>query len=291
MKEVAPGIYIETNYPPYTLTLIATSSGGILVDLPPRVSHARAWLNEVRAVTERIRYVVLTDASRDRLLALTACDLPVVGTETMLRLTMAWDERPWREFLQDMVLRYPEEAGEITQLRSRRPTLAFSGALTLCDGSHIVRLEAVCGAAPGSMMVEVPAASLLIAGDTVAVDEPPPLDSTPDSKAWLETLAALSRRSSIHWVIPGRGSAPVLRCAIEQERELLRIMRRTARSLAKGTLVHTAQTAQDVGQAFFNATGQKAVKQIKAGLEHLVEEVNRDKQTDLSPVHEHGDES
>jgi glyoxylase-like metal-dependent hydrolase (beta-lactamase superfamily II) len=293
MKEIAPGIFVEAAYPPYNVTLISTSRGGIIVDIPPRTSHAQAWLEQVSAITHTIRYVILTDASRDRLLGLVGTELPVASTETVLRLTLAWEERPWREFLQDMAAQYQEEAGEIIRLKPRKPTLAFGGSLVISCGSQTVRLESVAGAAPGSLWVDVPSANLLIAGDTVVVEEPPPMDHTPDSKAWLDTLATLSRRAVVQRVVPGRGSAPLLRGAIEQQRELLRIMRRTARSLAKGTMSNSSitQTAQDVGQAFFNATGQRAVKRIKAGLEHLVLEVHKHKLVDTGGLPDYDDEA
>jgi len=136
-------------------------------------------------------------------------------------------------------------------------------------------LETVEGAEPGSLWLTVPGHHLLFAGDTVAVDEPPPLERTADSKAWLNSLGHLAKRSKIYQIVPGRGKAPILRGDVEQQREFLRVMRRTARTLAhkRQNNVNYTQPAQDLGQIFFNQSGQKAVKRIRHGLERLVLEI------------------
>ena len=43
MQEIAPGIFVESAYPPYNLGLIVTERGPIVIDMPPRPSYAWAW--------------------------------------------------------------------------------------------------------------------------------------------------------------------------------------------------------------------------------------------------------
>ena len=57
----------------------------------------------------------------------------------------------------------------------------------------------------------------------------------------------------------------------------MRVMRRTARSLAGNNNFRLIQWAQDLGQTFYNAQGQKAVRRIRIGLEHLVAEIHQAK--------------
>ncbi len=50
-----------------------------------------------------------------------------------------------------------------------------------------------------------------------------------------------------------------------------------------GGTLGLVQTAQELGQTFYNRLGQKAVKQIRAGLENLIAEVRRQEAADSDP--------
>lgn len=275
MKEVAPNIYVESSYPPYNLVLIKTDKGGIVVDSPPNPLHGMNWLEKVRATVDRIRYVVLTNADQDRQMATVSLDVPMIATETMLRAMQVYDEdRPRKEFIETLTARYPEEAGLLQSMEPRKPSVVFNEMFTLYTDGATLHFEAVAGAGPGSLWVAIPELRLLIAGDTVSVEAVAPLHTTPDSKAWLNTMTTLAHMQSVKSIIPGRGKSYVARAEIESQREFMRVMRRAARTLArKGNGLSLATTAQELGQTFFNQQGQKAVKLIKAGLERLVAEI------------------
>jgi len=276
MKEVAPGVFVESSYPPYNLVLIISDRGGIVVDLPPSPMHAMNWLEQARGVAGTLRYVILTDGTRDRQMGATICDVPIVATEVTLGLMKVCDEdRPRRDFMDELVARYPNEVGAFDNLEPRKPMLAFSETITLNTDGHDLQIEAVAGAAPGSLWIWAADQELLIAGDTVVLDVVPPMADVPDSKAWLNTMTALARCASVKMIIPGRGASAICKDEIEPQREFMRVMRRAARTIAyKGAdNLGFKLTAQELGQTFFNRQGQKAVKQIRAGLEHLVAEI------------------
>ncbi len=276
MKEVAPGLFVESSYPPYNLVLIVSDRGGIVVDLPPSPIHAMNWLEQARGVAGTLRYVIITDGTRDRQMGTAVCDVPIVATEAMLRLMAAYDEdRPKQDFVDELVARYPDEVGAFDNLEPRKPMLAFTETFTLYTGSRELQIEAVEGAAPGSLWIWADDEELLIAGDTVVSDVVPPMADVPDSKAWLDTMTGLARRATVKMIIPGRGPVAISRAEIEPQREFMRVMRRAARTIAhKGAdNLGFRQTAQELGQTFYNHQGQKAVKQIEAGLEHLVAEI------------------
>ncbi|HOT92471.1 MAG TPA: hypothetical protein PLJ78_11570 [Anaerolineae bacterium] len=273
MQEIAPGIFVESRYPPYNVGLIVTDNGAIVVDIPPRPSHAWAWNEQVEQVAGKPRYAILTDATPERQIAASLWNVPIIAATVALRSLATYDEREWRDMLQAYSAQYPEEADELTKIRPHLPTLACDTRMFLHHRTPSITLETVAGAAPGSLWVILADQGVLFAGDTISVDEPPPLNVTPDSKGWLSTLSTLARRTAIRQIVPGRGKAPIQHGDIEMQREFLRVMRRTARTLANSNSVHLAQCAQDLGQAFYNAKGQKAVKRIRAGLEHFVAEL------------------
>ena len=273
MQEIAPGIFVESRYPPYNVGLIVTDNGALVVDIPPRPSHAWAWQEQVEQVAGKPRYAIITDATLERQVAASLWNIPLIAATATLRAITAYDEREWRDMLQIFMTQHPEETDELARIRPHPPTLAFDTHFLLHYRTPPVELEVIAGCAPGSLWIILPEHGLLFAGDTIGVDEPPPLDVTPDSKGWLNTLSALARRTTIHQIVPGRGKALIQHGDIEPQREFLRVMRRTARTLANSNSVRLVQCAQDLGQTFYNARGQRAVKRIKAGLEHFVAEI------------------
>jgi len=275
MQEIAPGIFVESAYPPYNLGLIVTDQGPIVIDIPPRPSHAWAWQQQVEEIAGKPHYAVLTDASRERQIAASLCGAPIIAGEAMLRALIAYDERGWREMLQAYVTQHPEESDELLQIKPHPPTLILDKHFLMHYRTPPLEFESVAGGAPGSLWLTVPDLGLFFAGDTIVVDEPALLERTPDSKAWLNTLSNLARRTTVRQIVPGRGKAPIRHSEIEDQREFIRVMRRTARTLAGNNNLRLTQCAQDLGQAFYNAQGQKAVRRIRAGLEHLVAEIRR----------------
>jgi glyoxylase-like metal-dependent hydrolase (beta-lactamase superfamily II) len=277
MQEIAPGIFVESAYPPYNLGLIVTDNSSIMIDIPPRPSYAWAWQQQVEEIAGKPRYAVLTDASLERQIAASLCDVPIIAGEAMLRALIAYDERGWREMLQAYVTQHPEEGDELLRIRPHPPTLILDKHFLMHYRTPPLEFESVAGGAPGSLWLTVPDLGLFFSGDTIIVDEPALLERTPDSKAWLNTLSNLARRATIRQIVPGRGKAPIQHSDIETQREFMRVMRRTARTLAGNNNFRLIQCAQDLGQAFYNAQGQKAVRRIRAGLEHLVAEIHQAK--------------
>ena len=193
----------------------------------------------------------------------------------MLRTLIAYDERGWREMLQAYITRYPEESDELLRIKPHPPTLVLDKHFLMHYRTPPLEFESVAGSAPGSLWLNVPDLGLFFAGDTIIVDEPVPMERTSDSKAWLNTLSNLARRTTVRQIVPGRGKAPIHHSDIENQREFMRVMRRTARTLAGNNKFRLIQCAEDLGQAFYNAQGQNAVKRIRAGLEHLVAEIHQ----------------
>lgn len=275
MQEIAPGIFVESRYPPYNVGLILTDHGAIVVDVPPRPSHAWAWHEQVEQVAGKPRYAILTDATLERQIAAALWPGPLIAATATLRALAAYDEREWREMLQAYGTQYPEEADEFTRLRPGLPTLACDVRMLLHYCTPPIEMETVAGAAPGSLWVTLANRGVLFGGDTICTEEPPPLDVTPDSKGWLNTLSALAHRATVSKIVPGRGKAPIQHGDVETQREFLRVMQHTARTLANSNHIRLAQCAQDLGQTFFNAKGQKAVRRIRLGLEHFVAELQQ----------------
>ncbi|HHE71315.1 MAG TPA: hypothetical protein ENL34_03420 [Chloroflexi bacterium] len=281
MKEVAEGVFVESSYAPYNLTLIRTSLGAIVVDVPPDPFQAERWLREAEEVGGGVRYVVLTDGGLARQFGTTGIgySVPIIAAEETLRIIQTYygDERIAREFVEACSAHYPYAQTEGEPVLPPRPALAFNRSFAFHDDGREISFEVINGVRRGSLWVLVRDVGVLIAGETVVADGVPDMSETPDSAAWLSTMTALAHRAAVRGIVPGRGPFLRSRAALEPQREFMRVMRRTARALARprGDGLGLAQAARELGQAFFNAGGAGAVDQIKAGLAHLVEEVQR----------------
>lgn len=274
MQEIAPGVLVETGYPPYNVALIAGDHAAVAIDWPVCPSQAQQWRRTAEAAVGPLHYVILTDAGPERQVAAAQSGLPLIGSEATQRAFAEHDERTWHELLQEVGKQYMEEASSLYKLALPHVTLTFDRTLWLYRYSAALCLESVAGVAPGALWIALPERRLLFAGDSVTVSEPPPLTSVPDFKAWLEALIQLENRPQVYQIVPGRGAAPVLKGELEQQREFLHTLRHTALRLshAKGGGHSYTQPAQDLGQMFFNQAGQKATQRIRRGLERLVAE-------------------
>lgn len=274
MQEIVPGIFVETTYPPYNLALISLDEGALLVNAPPRPSHAEAWMIQAHEHARPIRYLALTDATPERLIGAAACDVPIIASKATLRTLTRKSDRDWHELTQTMAHRYPDEAEAIHSLKQPQVTLACDQELTFYRRTPPLRFAELPGTTPGALSIRVEEHKLLFAGDAVTIDAPLPLEYAGDSKAWLNLLGDLAFDTDIQRIAPGRGRAVILRGEIEQVREFLRVMRRISRTLerSEGESGYK-KNAQDLGQAFYNQGGQRAVKWIQRGLKRLVEEI------------------
>ncbi len=284
MEEIVPGVFVETSYSPYNLALIRVNGGVLAVDLPPHPDHARQWLDAAQSAVGKIKYVVLSDASPERQVAAGLSDYPLIAAAATQGLIMGHDERGWRELLDAVAAQYLEESRKLPLLKQRRMALSFHQCFTMYTVGGPLHFEAAPGGPPGALWITLPQHHLLFAGDTVVIDEPPPLENGADSQSWFEALSVLLGRTEIHQIVAGRGSTPVLRGAVEQQREFVRTMRRTAYDLFKhrSSGLNYTQVVQDLTQTFFSRSGNKAAKRIRRGLEHLVAELQAAQQLKAS---------
>jgi glyoxylase-like metal-dependent hydrolase (beta-lactamase superfamily II) len=288
MEEIAPGILLDSTFQPHNLVLIKSEDSIVVVDSPSNPVDAMNWQEKVFSLVDHVDFMIVTDASPERQFALMLWNVPIIASETLYKaMTLYDEERARRDLVQHFLELYPEAGQFVDHLNPRKPTIAFNHRLFLHNRTPPIQLETVNGAAPGSLWVVLSDLGLLITGDTVCSDDVPPFGNNTDSKAWLTTLATLSRRHSIKRIVTGRGKAPVQRGEIEQQREFLRVMRRAARKLARGSYAsgNITEVAHDLGQTFFNRRGQRAVKQIKLGLEKLILEIEKE-QTQLEVASE-----
>jgi cyclase len=277
VQEIAPGIFVESEYHGANVAFVVTGQGVILIDAPMLPKEALHWQDEIRKRTnEPILYIINTDHHRAH----------VIGNQFFPTATVIAHEQAWKEMksygdsfrtrLLNMYRDRIPEAVEIwrDQLQIIWPQVTFSGRTLLYKGNREIHLIPVGGHTPATTVVFFPREKLLFAGDVVVTNRPPFL-SQGNTKEWLEALTYL-RKLQYDVLVPGHGELTGKE-ATETMSEYLRLVRRKVRSayqsgLSKGD---TARSLSNLIQYWPIPTFEKpkADRRFKSGLSRVWNEI------------------
>ena len=105
MKEIAPGVYVETGYASGNVGMIVTEAGVVCIDVPMLPSDVYHWRAQIESVTDRpIVLLIQTDYDQARVLSTFLVDVPLVAhDETWTRMKpprgAIWLRTCWRTLL------------------------------------------------------------------------------------------------------------------------------------------------------------------------------------------------
>jgi glyoxylase-like metal-dependent hydrolase (beta-lactamase superfamily II) len=276
MREIGPGIYVETGYEPVTVGAILTGDGWICVDAPLHVQDVHDWLAALQSVSAApVRYVVATDYHRDRAVGSAWFKEPLIAHQvTAARLAALGSS---------YILQAAEELSvddnELVQLASLRPVLpqiTFSDGLYLHFGGRQIELVSKPSATLGSVWVVLRDEKIVFTGDSVLVGQHPHI-SDGASKAWLDALRLLRLERHADWkVVPGRGEV----CSPAGTAPLSEYLRVARRRIASLLYAHRqrAEVAQLLPEflAFFRyeaSLHDQVQRRVRAGLEAIYDEM------------------
>ena len=210
MKQIAPNVYVSTEYIYVNVGCVVGPTGVVALDVPTLPRDALAWRQQISELTdEPIVYTALTDAHPHRLLCASLLEAPIVTSRGAYEQAANYSRGFWRNVIRRLKREHPEQENALKALEPILPRLLFNDKLTLHKGGIDVTMKLLAGAAPGSSSITFEHASVMFLGDTLIVGSPPVMDECPDTKAWLDTLTMLrkSRFSDVTFV-PGRGPLP-----------------------------------------------------------------------------------
>jgi glyoxylase-like metal-dependent hydrolase (beta-lactamase superfamily II) len=279
MIELAPNIYVSTDYPEVNVGFVVGPAGVIAIDAPTLPEDARAWRQRIEQTAGPILYTVLTDAHPHRLLCAGLLGAPLVTTRAAYAQAADYTGGFWRNVVRRLSKRYPEAEEDLGKVDPQLPEVLFDGRLRLYKSEKEVTLVSTAGASPGVAWVDLrDEDSVLFTGDSLVVGEPPAMDTAPNTRDWLRTLSTLRRpRFSEVTLVPGRG--PISdQSATRPLSEYIRTARRRVRSLHR-----TGRPEEDVKEfidelliiASHHAEEEKDWfrKRIEDGLERIYEEL------------------
>lgn len=245
IREIAPTIFVETEYHGANVAFVVSGEGVILIDSPMLPTEALHWRAEIEKRTgEEIVYIINTDHHRAH----------VIGNQYFPTGAVIAHEHAWKEMksygdsfrtrLLNMYRDRMPEAVEVWQqdLEIIKPEVTFTGRTVLYQGDKEIHLIPVGGHTPATTVVYFPQEKLLFAGDVVVTNRPPFL-SQGDTREWLEALTYL-RKLHYDILIPGHGELTGKE-ATENMSEYLRMVRRKVRSAYRSGL-SKADTARSL---------------------------------------------
>jgi cyclase len=245
IREIAPDIFIETEFHGANVCFVITGEGVILIDTPMLPSDARAWRNEIETRTdEKILYIINTDHHRAH----------VVGNQYFPEATVIAHEFAWKNmqsygdsFRTRLLNLYSDRIPQAAEKWEQRldivlPEVTFTDRISLFKGDKEIQMIPLGGHTPATSVVYFPNEKLLFSGDLVVTDRPPFL-SQGDTKEWLQALTYL-RKLRYYVLSPGHGE-PTGKEATERMSEFLRLVRRKVRSAYRAGL-SKADTARSL---------------------------------------------
>jgi glyoxylase-like metal-dependent hydrolase (beta-lactamase superfamily II) len=202
LKQIAPNVYVETEFVGSNVSFVTTGEGVVMIDSPMLPTDALAWRGEIIKRGE-VRYLINTEHHPDHIAGNYFFSGIVVSSEETRREILGL---PLEEFRKRIALD-PEGHGlyllDHCNYRIKAPDLAYSGKLSLFSGDHTFELYQMPGHTLGQSAVYIPQEKVLITGDNLTYKNQIFLhDSHPF--LWLESLEKIGEME-IDLIVPGHG--------------------------------------------------------------------------------------
>jgi len=279
MREISPGVYLETDQRGANYGGILTDDGIIVIDTPMIPRQAQAFREELRRLADGkpFLYIINTDHHRGHILGNQFfLPTPIVAHDQAWKHMKGYGDN-FKQRVIDSFKKEPEVQAQFTDIQIIVPRITYSHRLDIIRGGRDIRIIRIGGHTAATSVVWLPEESVLFIGDAVWVEQHPYMAQA-NSKEWLDGLTYI-RKLKADQIVPGRG--PLCgREATERMSEYIRFMR--ARVRAHHMRGHSKQETivsvlRDVAGWFPipSAVKSKTESQIKQGIGRIWNEMER----------------
>ena len=202
VREIAPGVFVETEHLGSNNSIVSTPEGLVLIDLPHRPTDAMRW-RRVAASMGETAFIINTDHHIDHSMGNRFVPGLVVGHELTRRQLI--ENAPGFDYVRDLVATIdPEGLPLVQDYVTRAPTITFSDRMALDMGGGL-RLELIHlpGHTPNSTYVTLDAYGILFSGDLFC-ELGLPAFAEACVHDWLEAVRFLETVDA-DWIVPGHG--------------------------------------------------------------------------------------
>jgi cyclase len=279
MKEISPGIFVETDQRGANYSAILTDDGFIVIDTPIVPRQAIAFRDELLRISggKPFLYIINTDHHRGHIVGNQYfVPTPVVAHDIAWKHMKGYGDN-FKQRVIDSFKKEPEIQAQFTEIQIIVPKITFSHRLDIVRGGRDLRIIRIGGHTAATSVVWLPDERMLFVGDAVWVDQHPYM-AQGNSKEWLDGLTFI-RKLRADQIVPGRG--PVCgREGTERSSEYIRYMRARIRTCHRQgrTKQETVQTVLREVVGWFPisaALKSKTESQIKQGIGRIWNEMDK----------------
>ncbi len=282
MREISPGIFVETDQRGANYSAILTTDGFIVIDTPIVPRQAVAFRDELRRISggKPFLYIINTDHHRGHIVGNQYfAPTPVIAHDIAWKHMKGYGEN-FKQRVIDSFKKEPEiqaQFGGLNDIQIIVPKITFSHRLDIVRGGRDLRVIRIGGHTAATSVIWMPNEKILFVGDAVWVGQHPYM-AQGNSKEWLDGLTYI-RKLRADQIVPGRG--PVTgREGTERMSEYIRYMRARIRTFHRQgkTKQETVQTVLREVVGWFPiapALKSKTESQIKQGIGRIWNEMEK----------------
>jgi cyclase len=288
MREISPGIFVETDQRGANYAAVLTDDGFVVIDSPIVPKQATAFRDELRRISgdKPFLYIINTDHHRGHIVGNqyfvpphTPAATPVIAHDIAWKHMKGYGDN-FKQRVIDSFKKEPEiqaQFGGLHDIHIVVPKITFSHRLDIVRGGRDLRIIRIGGHTAATSVTWMPVERILFVGDAVWVDQHPYMAQA-NSKEWLDGLTYIRKMRS-DMIVPGRG--PVTgREGTERMSEYIRFMRARVRTFHRQN-----RTKQETVQAVLRdvvgwfpipqALKSKTESQIKQGIGRIWNEMEK----------------
>lgn len=279
MREISPGIFVETDQRGANYGAVLTNEGVIVIDTPIVPKQAVAFRDELkrRAGGKPFLYIINTDHHRGHIVGNQYfVPTPVIAHDIAWKHMKGYGDN-FKQRVVDSFKKEPEIQAQFNTIQIVVPKITFSHRLDIVRGGRDLRIIKIGGHTAATSVIWLPNERILFVGDAVWVDQHPYMAQA-NSKEWLDGLTFI-RKFKADQIVPGRG--PVCgREATERMSEYIRYMRARVRMFHRQgkTRQETVQIVLREVVGWFPipvALKSKTESQIKQGIGRIWNEMEK----------------
>jgi cyclase len=201
MKELVPGVFVETAHLGSNNAIVVTDDGVILIDAPHRPTDAVRWRQTAESMGE-VKYLIHTDHHIDHSMGNSFLPGTIIAqAETRDGLVNHFPDDDYVDRLIRLI--DPDGVPLMAGYSRRLPEVTFTDELDLHLGGRHLRLIALSGHTPNTIGILLPEERILFSGDNVCTASLPSFQEAYVDR-WLATLDRIDGLD-FDVLVPGHG--------------------------------------------------------------------------------------
>jgi cyclase len=233
MQQITKNVFAQAEWRGANTSIVVTSDGVVLIDVPPDAEKARKWALEA-AKKGPVRYVINTESHHDHWITNSLFDGVVVAHQAA-RDAMAIMDHEFIRGRTSFIYTEPLDFPDSVQLKL--PEITFTEHMTIRLGEHTFQLIHTPGHTLGQVAVYIPEEKVLFPGDTVLNGVRTPFhDAVPDHR-WLDSIKVIEDLD-VRFIVTGHGPIPVDKAQIKTQKAVVQaFLKAVGAGKTKGTMV------------------------------------------------------